>query len=248
MERVILICNFENTCTSGMGKILTLSSDFVKSNLFEINEHGEFSANGIPKINSTSPFLFIKQDTICDKEFKDWQVLLVLDSYFATNKDELIVFFDANTFVMYHTTPPTEVFEAFIKDNSINVKGVKKGMHEIGEWGYPLLNYFVDAYDVNSDTFKVKEYNEALKKLIDWFNVNEKLEAALDFLHDCLGKNPENFDTSKISILFKNDMKLINDIIIKMPKTILESSNDNYSKYIESFKSLRDELLRLSGV
>jgi len=138
--------------------------------------------------------VFLSESNISfDEPFNGWEILLHADNYVDfTDKD----IFNENTLVMHHTTPANSV-DGLSKTNVIKYK---QGKHENKvEDGYTLLKYLISAWNEKENKFKPKEYEEAKQKLIDWFGLKEKLNAALEFLHKCLAGDmqdlPNNFSS-----------------------------------------------------
>ncbi|WP_291124933.1 hypothetical protein [Flavobacterium sp. UBA6031] len=159
-------------------------------------------------------------------------------------------------YILHHTYPENNHLEMFI--NTLVMKGCvcknKVPLNPAKAHYHPEYRKIqeIDTCVKNNYSFE-NPYIEGLIKVFDelksMLSGNSKLESALDFLHDCLVKNPKNFDTSKLSGYSIEENKKVREYIELMPKTIPEITNSKeYSLYIESFNSLRNELLKIAGV
>lgn len=218
MERVILICNFNNNTSSGIGKILGrahINDEFVVNYLYKDNRF---------IISDAQPFLFIKQNQISYTEFDGWQILLLSDSKCI---EMINTYIDKNTLIMYHSFPPEADFMNSIKNKL--VKGIKRGYHEIlgkEKNGYPFIIDLIETYN-SKGFFNEKEYLEMFNRLIAWFNEDEELEAKLELLHKCLLPNESPDILPKELIESESKEKYIKayNIFILQRNKCLESNN-----------------------
>jgi len=144
----------------------------------------------------------------------NWDILFVSDDYNTDIKNFPEALFDENTLLMYHTTPsigdgPITQIEA--KGGTKKIKKGKKGWHEYDKrGGYTRLYDLTEAWEQNEDgeyKFSEPKYKAAIKSIIDWFDLNAKLNAALDYLHECLGG--EKVDTTTLKdVGFNLDSKV----------------------------------------
>jgi hypothetical protein len=229
MERVICICKFRDDSTEGMGKILEMDNPFVKKYLYPgIDEEGE----RIGAISAHNPMIFISSGQISYAEFEDWQVLLVLDDYLVSGKEQLEPFLDGNTLVMHHSIPYN--MHEYLKGQP--VKGSKQGYHEKGDqYGYPLLNNLFGTYTESG--FNPGKYHEALKKIIAWFffdgENDDLLEAKLDFLHQCL--TPEGLVNATLNPEWNAGKEF---------SALMNSKDGPFGdNYINALKELRNKLI-----
>lgn len=142
--------------------------------------------------NTKNKFLHIKQDSVTSqsdppKNGEEWDILLVCDN--VPLDDIKKIPFTGETLVMYHQVPTDakKTFEDLQKEKKI--KKCKQGshVHDLDE-GYTLLLELTQAW--NGTNFDNQRYTQAKEKLIKWFDLNEKLNKALEFLHSLLGENP----------------------------------------------------------
>jgi len=183
-KRIVMICNFSERGDQGIQNLLdNYQAPFVQTHLYEYNDKA-----CSPKITPSNPYLYLGQDSVSAKPIRNWRVLLISDGLETKNYPNDI--FDPDTLVMYHTVPSKM---ANFLDNK-NISSKKQGYHEPGEEnGYPLINRLVAAYETDGK-FKGTEFYDAVDRLIEWFGVNEVLEAKLNLLHDCLDKVPSSLD------------------------------------------------------
>lgn len=187
--KFVIICNFYNDKSRGILKVLdrkNLKSPFLQTYLYE-SQGDKYNA----RISGKTPYLYIKQNEISKNPIDDWQILLITDAIPAQEYANGSIF-NSDTLVMYHNQPGDLVSVL----DSQEIKHKRKGQHEPGEEkGYPLINYLVDAFDETTDGFEEKKYDLAKKKLIDWFDVDELLEAKLSLLNKVVNnKLPESLD------------------------------------------------------
>ncbi|KKQ32928.1 MAG: hypothetical protein US49_C0004G0032 [candidate division TM6 bacterium GW2011_GWF2_37_49] len=216
---------------------------FIKKYLYEITDkklHSKFGhqiQNKFLLFNSTK---FIAKTNITNG--CDWDVLFVCESIVLNDNYNFI--FDENTLVMYHSTP--HISNSLTINTIANkvIKKGKKGKHEPGNKnGYELLFDLTEAYEENQ--IDEEKYNKAKEKIIRWFDLNEKLNAVLEFLHESLGGS-----TIKKSILTKcGDKFNLNKDTYKdksLSKWIDLLTPDE--KYIDALADVRDALLSQPGV
>ena len=181
-------------------------------------------------------FLVYDENKILSKttSINDGSIFLIKDSISKEDYERFIGNEKSDKiFVLKHQKPTFELQN--VTEIYIGRHGPKpRGLH------YP------EVFEILQDN---KEENR-LDIIIDTIlKSNPKLESALDFLHDCLVKNPENFDTTKLSSFSIEENNKVREYIELMPEKIPEIINSNeYSLYIESYKSLRNELLSTAGV
>lgn len=238
--KIIIITNFHNDTDRGILKVLKKKqSDFLRKYFYSLQVE-ENSLNFAPKITVEFPFLFLSKNKINTKVFADWQILFVTDMYPTENYDKEM--FGKDTLVMYHTTPSN--IEEFLAKT--HIKSKRKGKHEPEEKdGYSIINYLINAYDATKDVFDETKYNEAIRKLVDWFPVdiikaklnlpdnNLSTAAKLSILHNCLTSNGAA-ETDKS--LLDEKQKVIVDY--------LANQKDNFCKdYIRNLTELRISLL-----
>lgn len=238
--KIIVISNFHNNAEKGILKILEdRQADFVRNHLFELSVEGK-TRKYETLITNEYPFLFLSKDKVQREFFDNWQILFITDTYPTGNYRNDI--FDTDTLVMYHTTPSD--IEKFLA--TTNIKSKKKGSHEPEEReGYSIINYLINAYDATKDGFDEVKYNDAIKKLIDWFPIdvikaklnlpdgNLSTAAKLSILHNCLTPNGAA-ETDK-SLLDEKQKGIVD---------YLANQNDNFcNDYIRNLTELRISLL-----
>ena len=236
MEKIILICNFNEEKLVGILKIIPQdlhTSCFVANYLYTNNQ---------PKLNKDNPYLYINHDKISPFIFDGWRLLLVSDRAEINKYSD---YFKPDTYVMHHSVPSKNFLLPLLKDSKI----YKQGEHERGDkHGYPLINYIIKAYDSDSDNFKKDEFDEAFNKLIAWFGVNDMLELALEFLHQCLVTKPT--DLSQLNGFNKNTPCFIVDEngkkVKKNIRELVSRLADKPLDNIKTFEDLRDALLELA--
>lgn len=155
---------------------------YKNSNSFS-NEFGNCSNN---------KFLLITRDSVIplstiDDKIK-WEFLLVCDNFIDYLSNNLLPIFTTETLVMYHQNPTdSKTYLEGLEDNKEILK-CKQGEHiDSPNEGYQLLWELTEAWSEITQNFHVEKYDNAKKKIISWFGLNDKLNAALQFLHDCLG-------------------------------------------------------------
>jgi hypothetical protein len=138
-----------------------------------------------------------------------WDLLLVHDSVELDKYPD--AWFNENTLVIYHTTP--ENTNAFLtkKKEAGKLKELKQGMHEYGDdKGYPRLLKVFES--IENGVLNQKKYSTAHRSIINWFEIHDKLEAGLKFLHNCLDQRFDNipriFITEEVVLLY-NSLKNI---------------------------------------
>ena len=180
-----------------------------------------------------------------------WDMLLVHDSVSvqALHAQYPYLFTD-HTIVLYHEN-------ASWKRNNLSeqqgdektlaklpIKRFIKGQHEYSEDEYYIfLSDIADAY--NGTAFDSEKYAAAFKKITNVLYQN-KLEAALEFLHECLNKKPklDNWEAFKKDAGLENDDKL--DDYWKMFDKNTKETDLLSGKYIISLETLRDKLLKIA--
>jgi hypothetical protein len=202
--------------------------------------------------NTKNKFLLINQNSVTPNanppgNDESWDILLVCDN----TPIEIIrnIPFIPVTLVMYHQEPSDAKshFEGLQKDRKI--RKCKHGQHVYNpSEGYQRLFELTEAWHLVEQTgkFNPEEYNAAKKKIIDWFGVNEKLNAALEFLHKSLGVTPANK-----SILTEGEERF--DLTKKYKEKSLEKwiedlkgkTGDEYNAVL---RNVRDGLLQEAGV
>lgn len=234
-HKIILIANFFDGTTEGIGLIVgNKEGAFFKKYLFDVQRE-DYGSTFKARITVENPYLFLSEDKVERNYFDDWEVLLVSDTLETTiyPQDKL---FGSDTLVMYHSTPNN--IEKFLEEE-VNTKKNKRGYHELGDQnGYPLINYLIDAYE--GTKFDGQKYDEAIKRIIDWFGVGDafdELEEKLDLLHKCLCPEnvPENLNSFKLLSKYKKSFE-----------TFQKERNDkawNENEYRKALKRLRNVLL-----
>jgi len=204
------------------------------------------------------PFLLITKGGITSKvaltDESTWDILLIHDKNEEQNKAKDLKFlnyFTKDTLVMSHEHANGFLQKAKLQEmvNNGEIKKYKIGMHIGGDHnGYALLKYLVKARD--NKNFLSKQYDEAIEKLIKWFNLNEKLNAALDFLHQSLGGTHGD-----INILTKGDEKFDLDRETYeefgnkyLRELIQELNSKTGGNYYEALRNVRDVLLMEEGI
>lgn len=226
-KKIIMIV--DNSKTSGLRIVL----QEVKACPF-VNSY-------INNLNDKNPFLFIAEQEVfltdqIDKYWdSEWDILLIKDE--SDDKIEIAKGIDKEYYndalVMYHKKPQGMV--RFL--NNSNCYAKRPGQHEkgIAGKGYPLLVDIIEAWDEKKGAFKKTDYDQAIKAIIDWFEVDPYLDSALNLLHECLTpKGAKKALSSKVAEEFK----------IQEQVEILSATNDSFSKkYLETLAEIRDNLL-----
>ena len=199
--------------------------------------------------NTDKKFLLIKQGSAksqngLPENVEAWDILLVCDN--VPLDDIKKIPFTGETLVMYHQVPTDakQTFEDLQKEKKI--KKCKQGSHvHDPDEGYTLLLELTQAW--NGTNFDNQRYNQAKEKLIKWFDLNEKLNKALEFLHSSLGENPadtkiltEGDEPFDLSNYYYKDESLQNWIDKLNDKT-------GYA-YNAALANVRDALLWHAGV
>lgn len=239
-----MIINFHSDQTAGLLKLIDKNNVplIITNKLYDYSED-TFSY----KKNTKPQKLFISKEKIDSTIFDGWQVLLVSEDLID---NETFNISDNETYIMYHTYPTEKDLENFLSSHSYKHK--KKGQHEKNDqWGYNLINYIFDAYSLKG--FNIQKYDDAIKKIIDWFDFNEELEAKLELLHSLLVP-PANLDKNytkwdKLNKLSK--YKESSQEVVAWKKFVESDINGNAEnfhdkpfdeKYIKALEDLRDSL------
>ena len=178
---------------------------------------------------------------------KNWDILLIYDKNTKDNYAKCGAFLDflpKNTLIIWHENAGNngfltrDILHNWLKDGKI--KKYLTGMHDIQTYnGYAKLSFLIDAWDDTDKKFKPQDYDKAKEELVKWFHLNEKLNAALEFLHDCLGDNI-------------GDTKILTDAGFVLNakvngKSIQELINEFTKGFkIPALKELRDALLEIA--
>lgn len=180
-----------------------------------------------------------------------WDIILIRDDLFNAVSDYPLCLFAPETLVMYHNTPFNSYAQLQEKQTSKEIRKCKEGHHIYGDvHGYTILSKLLENDIWNTDCEKIinsQKYNEAINFIIKWFDLNEKLNKALEFLHNSLGGKPAD-----INILKKGDetFDLTNDIYkdksLQGWIDVLKGKTSN--KYDATLADVRDALLWHSGV
>ena len=238
---VCIVQNIQGRSSQGLSHTFDKqNNDFINSFLYTFNNDELTTAFGY---NENKPkYLLISEDNVKSKnqlETSDkWEILFVCDSISLGSYPWDI--FDENTLVMFHTTPNIANQEIITTINGIGIKKGKKGQHEPYEnQGYQRLLKLTEAWENGS--FDKEKYVNAKQYIIDWFGINDELEAKLELLHNCLV--PESIPQTLDSLLssydgefkdFKNEITNKNEIIDK-------SAFDK--EYIDALAKFRNALL-----
>lgn len=197
-----------------------------------------FSADEYKLGHNNDNFLIISKDSVklnSDVTNTDkWDIILVGDNLDIMSYPSCL--FGDNILFMYHTHP------ANTKDlltKKKRVKYLRKGMHEQDDFdGYHRIGKLFQVWNEKSNSFEEKGYKEALKSIIDWFRVNDKLEDALNFLHECLGGEKPDLELyTEFTIEEKTEISIL---LAVMPQ--------NMNEDLVKFKNLRDKVLDLVGI
>ncbi len=196
-------------------------NSFVSQFIYE-NNNNELTPKFGQGEGIIDKFLLITNDTPPDKkatlnDTDNWDILLV--SHDKGINDIPQSFLSKNVLVMYHQNQDNK--KDIINNNLIKI--AKQGQHEpIPNFGYPLLLGLNKAWENNK--FDQEKYATAKQDIIDWFGINDELEAKLELLHNCL--LPSNAPTIKS---FINEYK------------ILEKYKNDYESFLSTKNGLSDE-------
>jgi len=243
MEKVVCIVQ-NNVATPEKGLRHTFTdrqNDFIEKYLYKYDNGKESIECFFPKENNSYLIINKISARLANNviETDDWDIILVSDTLPIDKYSECV--FTESTLFMYHGTPNNSSETLSNKSN----KAIKKGAHEQDEkYGYSRLYSLINAWIKETERFDIREYDSALQHIIDWFNVNDELEAKLELLHNCLlpsnAPKLEEFD-SKFNILkedYKEDYKLFFSSIDG------KTDDDVFNaKYIDAVKQLRIALL-----
>jgi hypothetical protein len=208
-------------------------------------------SNDIPFLLITKEEKPLHQASLTAKD--NWDILLILDKNEEENQAKCLNFlesFTTDTLVMWHINAEDFLPEKTLQEimGKGNIKKYKKGMHSSGDNnGYALLQNLVMAWDNKTEKFIPVQYDDAKKKIIEWFGVNDKLNAALQFLHECLGDTP-----AKLDVLTKEEFTE-EDLGNKNPEGSIHNLYKNMEgkkngEYIKELRVLRDAVLKKAGV
>lgn len=239
----------------GIDKYRHRINAFIKKYLFDYPE-GNFSTKfGYDKENKPS-FLLIKKDhpvtPVFDIEANDWDIIFVCDKFESDLKDYIPLIFSPDTLVMYHNRRPANA-ENYLKSllDGNKIKKFKQGRHEdTPNGGYQRLYELTNAWNIknaNDEEYKFNstEYDKAKKHIVEWFGVNDKLNAALEFLHQSL-----EVTLADTSILTRNNLfdlgKTVNGKTLQ--RWIDELKNKTSEEYKKALRDVRDVLLKEAGV
>ena len=203
---------------------------FTIYNGLEITQDdGRRTKNGINLIQ-TCEFLALKNNETVSfaqaKSITDGNVFLIQDTI---DREKLVSFldnFDLNEVaVLHHSLPSKDILKMF--------RLLLNSMHEPGT-----------AYDKMLDIISDAQANKFERLKAEIFKFNYKLNAALEFLHNCLGGATSTDKLKLTNAGFeldkkKNDKPSINELIKK-----LSNGND----YNAALREVRDELLEKAGV
>lgn len=238
----------------GIDKYNNRINAFIQKKIFDY-PNGDFSTNFGYDISEKPSFLLIKKDSVTPKfdllEKDHWDILLVCDNFKSELKDYSPLIFSPDTLVMYHNRKPVNAenhLQYLLAGNKI--KKYKQGRHEdTPDGGYQRLYELTKAWNIKNDNdeefkFNLSEYDEAKKKIVEWFGVNDKLNAGLEFLHKSLGGIP-----ASISILTRNGLfdlgKTVNGKTLQ--SWIDELKNKTGEAYKKALRDVRDVLLKEAG-
>ena len=214
---------------------------YKNSNSFS-NEFGNCSNNKFLLITSDS---VIPLSTIDDKT--KWEFLLVCDNFIDYLSNNLLPIFTTETLVMYHQNP-TDSKDYFEKKQNGNlIKKCKQGEHiPSSNEGYQLLWELTEAWDESTEKFHVEKYDNAKKKIIAWFGLNDKLNAALQFLHECLGGNCDKSILERVGFAFSIYCTIgkAKDLTVsELVEVFMENPSD-----IKALEALRDGVLEMADL
>jgi hypothetical protein len=236
-----------NVATPDLGlrhTFLPNQNDFIEKYLYKYDKGKDSIKCFFPEGNNN--YLIINKNSarLVDKviETDDWDIILVSDKLLIDNYSECL--FTESTLFMHHSIPHDSVTK--LKERE-KYKKIKSGAHEPQDFGYSRLYQLTEAWTLGEDQkfiVDIQKYDAALQHIINWFNVNDELEAKLELLHNCLlpsnAPKLEEFD-SKFNILkenYKEDYKLFFSSIDG------KTDDDVFNaKYIDTVKQLRIVLL-----
>lgn len=222
---------------------------FIKKYLYQYNGLTDFS--DMFGNNTDYKYLNINQNLVTPKKTppsneEAWDILLVCDN---VDIDEIKkIPFTPETLVMYHQEPII-VNQFFIQlQTEKKIRKCKEGHHEPDEKdGYYHLLDLTNAW--NGYNFDSQKYTLAKEKLIHWFDLNEKLNKALEFLHKSFRIRPAMSDilTEGQEIYnLQKEFKKGNEEK-KLSKWIEELDKKEGVNYINALAIVRDALLEQLG-
>lgn len=239
------------------------TNDFIKTFLFSEGCNEIFLGN-----DNNPCYLLISNGGVTRKKFGEltkedkWEILFIHDSIDPDKYHDFI--FDKNTLLMYHQTPSISELDSI---RSVTIRNLthellkgKKGRHEpTKSGGYALLFELSEAWELQDNKqlgFTPKKYEAAKQGIINWFGLNAKLNAALEFLHQSLGNSqvsksiltePDCFSEDELEVQEKNietkEFYSINTLIIKLQNHQITNPN-----YYPTLRIIRDRLLAKAGV
>lgn len=246
---ICIVKNDSNRASEGLRHAFhEETNEFIKKNFYidSRNFSSEFGNN------TANKFLLIKQDSVkpmngSQINSEAWDILLVCDN--VDLKDIKEIPFTGETLVMYHNDPTDakKTFEDLQKEQKI--RKCKQGAHvHDPDQGYTLLLELTKAWKDNN--FVHQEYNQAKEKLIKWFGLNEKLNAALELLHGSLGGTAaetniltNGYEKFNLSQIYKKEK-----IEKKLEDWIKDLEGKKEDEYNITLAIVRDALLEQAGV
>lgn len=158
---------------------------------------------------NTNNIMYINKKGVSYDLIDDWDIAIIDDDSAELIPEEI---FKDNTGFMVHSYPDN-IFNILLEKGA---KIIKQGQHQTDErYGFSRLGRIFLAWQVNN-TFDQQPYDEALDHLIEWFG-NEKIEAALLFLHQWLNqeKIPNTEGLTNVGL----NIKCINNTLLSKPSS-----------------------------
>lgn len=187
------------------------------------------------------------------------QIFVSNDKSFIIAYDEVLDFtklvdlFDigTNVYILHHKYPDANMLNTFVQklsEKNCAIKNIVPKQHDGIE--YRMIQN-IDACVSKDKGYSFEKPNQGdLTKAFDALKIvlsgNPKLESALEFLHECLVRKPEN-----LSLLEDFDL----DFLCKMGKAkgktinkLWDKLNKNPNEDIETFEALRDGVLEVGVI
>lgn len=178
--KIVFFINLDKTeKNKGIYKLFSTiqNNDFVKKYFYSTD------ACRVTTNHFTEKFLGITKNEVKlsnkAKDIKNSDIILIDDN---TSLDDCRDLFNPDTLVLYHSKP--EWADDYFKVNKNNIKKAKKDFHERYAKGYMKLMELAEAFESESNSFNNSEYENIIKQIVKFFEVDEELENKIKMLQN----------------------------------------------------------------
>jgi len=221
-----------------MEKLLIFTNSLSIGN---VDDEIEKKVVGIENISIKTPIQKFENGVLLPvSTLQEGEIFFVIDSMTREDYDKFLTTRkqDQLLYILYH-----------IKGGKFNIDFTSKKEFEFPEIGQHIKDGGSKYREVTQ--ILTDNQNDKKRRIIDLiFKRHNKLNVALEFLHECLVKKPTglsqltDFDTETRCITVEEDGKEVKKNLEELRKSLKENPPDD----IASFESLRNGVLKMAGV